>query len=236
MPYCVHCGVELAADEKKCPLCDTVVLDPSLLSGNTAHNKPLYPAIDPPTLPRVSRRSIFSLVAVLIAIPSFVTLICDLSLDGVIAWSAYVIGAAISLLFTVAFTLLARELRPFGTVLASGFVWTGYAFFANFVTDGYWRIPFSLPILIYLTLALALLAFFISRRLLSLAKLLTAILLLCGALCILIEWRIADYFELGLHFTWSYYPAASALLLSLLLLIIDGSEPIKARLRQKFFI
>lgn len=236
MPYCVHCGVELAANEKKCPLCDTVVIDPSLLSGDAIHGKPLYPAIEPPKLPRVTRRSIFSLIAVLIAIPSFVTLICDLSLNGAVTWSAYVLGAAVSLLLTVAFALLSRNLRSYGVVLTSGAVWIGYSFFANYVIDGKWSVPFVLPMLIYLTFALAVLCFFINRRLLSLAKLFTAILLLCGGLCVLIEWRINTHFGFGLRFVWSYYPAGTSLLLSLLLLIIDRSEPIKARLRQKFFI
>lgn len=236
MPYCVHCGVELAADEKKCPLCDTVVIDPTLLKGDVSYDKPLYPAIEPPKLPRISRRSIFSLFAVLILIPSFVSLICDLSLNGTISWSAYVLGAAGALLLTVAFVLLSRNFRSYGAVLASGIVWTGYSFLASYLATGDLALPFSFFILIYATLALALICFLISHRLLSLAKLLATALLLCGGLCVLIEWQINAYFDLGIRFIWSYYPAGTALLLSLLLLIIDRSEPIKARLRQKFFI
>lgn len=236
MPYCVHCGVELAAEEKKCPLCDTVVIDPTLLSGNDTSAKPLYPSIEPPTLPRVSRRSIFSLLAVLILIPSFVTLVCDLSLNGAVTWSAYVLGAAAALLLTIAFALLSRNLRSYGVVLASSAVWTGYAFFADYIVHGKWSVPFVLPMLVYLTLTLALLCFLVNRRLLSLAKLLTAVLLICGGLCVLIEWRINSYFDLGTRFVWSYYPAGTSLLLALLLLIIDRSEALKARLRQKFFI
>ncbi len=29
MSYCVHCGVELAPSEEKCPLCKTPVMDPN---------------------------------------------------------------------------------------------------------------------------------------------------------------------------------------------------------------
>ena len=31
MSYCVHCGVELDEQAKRCPLCGTPVVDPSAL-------------------------------------------------------------------------------------------------------------------------------------------------------------------------------------------------------------
>ena len=31
MSYCVNCGVELQADAEKCPLCNTVVINPNEL-------------------------------------------------------------------------------------------------------------------------------------------------------------------------------------------------------------
>ena len=29
MSYCVNCGVKLAASEEKCPLCNTIVINPN---------------------------------------------------------------------------------------------------------------------------------------------------------------------------------------------------------------
>ena len=38
MSYCVECGVELARDLKKCPLCDTPVLNPRQPAPEAAEN------------------------------------------------------------------------------------------------------------------------------------------------------------------------------------------------------
>ena len=42
MSYCVNCGVKLAKSEKKCPLCNTKVINPNL-SNDTF--EPAYPCI-----------------------------------------------------------------------------------------------------------------------------------------------------------------------------------------------
>ena len=41
MSYCVHCGVELADSEKRCPLCHTRVVDPA--SPDAGQGRPPYP-------------------------------------------------------------------------------------------------------------------------------------------------------------------------------------------------
>ncbi len=237
MSYCVHCGVELVAGEKACPLCGTPVYDPTDSTVKAEKKgKPFYPAVELPGIPKVSRRSILALFAVLLLIPSFVTLVCDFSLTGSVSWSAYVLGASASLLITVFLILCSRRLRSYGVVLISGAIWIIYAFFVRFWSTGHIKRPFSLSILLYLTFAIALLCFLIDRRKTALLKLIAIGILLTGGLCLLIEWQINAYFQLSSRLVWSYYPAGTGLLLSLLLLIIDRSEAMKAKLRKKFFI
>ncbi len=55
MSYCVHCGVELAESEARCPLCNTKVVDPAApQQGNGKTPYPPYEAISPE---RVSKKA-----------------------------------------------------------------------------------------------------------------------------------------------------------------------------------
>ena len=87
MPYCVHCGVELESGTSACPLCETPVVDPAELGFPPP--RPLYPEEKPAGIPKLSRRVILILCALLNLIPAFVTLpfikwyhVCGLAASG----------------------------------------------------------------------------------------------------------------------------------------------------------
>lgn len=237
MSYCVHCGVELEAGTAACPLCQTPVSDPNAPSSPSAP-PPLYPPIEPISIPKVSRRVIFLLCAIFHLIPAFVTLTCDLSLNGEITWSAFVLGAVAALLGGIAILLYADIFRAFGKVLSIGGVWALFTFFVEYWIHGTVRIPFALPLVVYATLMLALLCFcgrypaFTKHPL----RLIALTLLAIGGFCVLIEWCIFIYFGIHSRTVWSAYPAGASLLLAAVLLVIDRSSTLRAKLKKKLFI
>lgn len=236
MPYCVHCGVELESGTPACPLCDTPVIDPA--EKGATPPPPLYPSEKPAGIPKVSRRVIFILCTLLHLIPAFVTLVCDLSLNGSVTWSAYVLGAAAGLLGGIAILLYANALRAFGKVLAIGGIWSVYAFFVEYWIHGKLRTPFALPLILYGTLMLATLCF-VGRMMKKNPRpllLIAIFLLLAGGFCVLIEYQINSTFHITPAAVWSVYPAGTAILLAGILMVIDRSTTLKARLKKKLFI
>ena len=109
MSYCVHCGVELADCESKCPLCGTEVLDPK---APNRKGKPLYPPSPVRTQQQVSRPSLLGLLTLIFLIPVLLCIVCDLSVNRQIEWSGYVIGAFFLLYVAIAAPLL-LSVKPF---------------------------------------------------------------------------------------------------------------------------
>ena len=87
--YCINCGVKLADSEKRCPLCGTVPYHPDIVrqEGEALYPQDRYPAV------HVSKAATLGAVTILMLIPVFVTLICDLSIHARVTWSGYVAGA-----------------------------------------------------------------------------------------------------------------------------------------------
>ncbi len=90
MSYCVHCGVELAPSEEKCPLCKTPVMDP-----NQAWREP-----EERPYPERWRSCRRTSTAVRRATglhvpddPMLAVLISDLAMNLRMTWSMYVLGA-----------------------------------------------------------------------------------------------------------------------------------------------
>ena len=88
--YCVKCGVELADSEKSCPLCQTEVVCPAGVERNNAPSP--YPPYKGRVKEGISRTGLMFVVTFFTLIPIVISLICDLSLNGVMNWSGYVIG------------------------------------------------------------------------------------------------------------------------------------------------
>ncbi len=90
MSYCVHCGVELAPSEKKCPLCMTPVIDPT--AAPAAVEKP-YPDRLETVNAHIDHRYGAELATLFLAIPLAAVLILDLLISRRVTWSGYVLGA-----------------------------------------------------------------------------------------------------------------------------------------------
>lgn len=236
MSYCVRCGVELEAGTPACPLCKTPVIDPTAPPAEPA--RPLYPKIAPEGIPKPSRRVVFILLCIFLAIPAFVTLTCDLSLSGMITWSGFVLAAVAIVLASTALGMFARSMPAYGKWLIVGALWSGYTFFVEYRLHGTWKIPFAFPLVIYATLMIAALCLYgrLTRRRPRPLMLVAHFLLFAGGFCVLIEVWVNLYFSITPRAMWSIYPAGTALLLAAFFTVLHRSSTLKAALRQKLFV
>ena len=84
--YCVKCGVELADSEVKCPLCLTPVYYPEHKRGELT-----FPKFEKQR-EEVTTRGMYFIITILFVIAAAISVICDISLNYEISWSAYVLG------------------------------------------------------------------------------------------------------------------------------------------------
>ncbi|MEG1385319.1 MAG: hypothetical protein RSD08_08485, partial [Oscillospiraceae bacterium] len=76
MSYCVNCGVELAESEKRCPLCNTEVINPSKPEHRVREYP--YPKRVETLSRQIDKRFLVWIAGMIMLIPTIVTLFCDL--------------------------------------------------------------------------------------------------------------------------------------------------------------
>ena len=235
MSYCVRCGVELENGTPACPLCKTPVIDPTAPPAEPG--QPLYPSTAHEGIPKVSRRANMILLSIILVIPTLVTITCDLSITGNLTWSGYVLEAVIALLGSAAIGLFV-PLPAWSKMLMVGAIWSGYTFFVERRLMGAWKLPFSLPIVAYSLLAIAMLCLYgwLTRRNPRPLVLLAHAAVFAGGLCVLIEVWINLYFSITPRALWSIYPAGTTLLIGACLVLLHRSKTLKATLAKKLFV
>ena len=108
MSYCVNCGVELDANAKVCPLCQTPVWHPDTETAV----EPYFPT-QPAQVEPVSKKGMILLLTSMLASAAVCCGLINLLLPFSGPWSLYVIGAAVMLWIWFVFPLILRWLPTF---------------------------------------------------------------------------------------------------------------------------
>lgn len=234
MSYCVNCGVELAPGEKVCPLCKTPVINPN--DKQTAKKDYQYPPETEYFVPYDIRKWVAP-VALLMLIPVFATMLCDVIITGGITWSAYVaISIALIYVFVMA-PLAMKKPNVFVCVAADCAATLLFLFLLEKLTGGQsWFKGFAM----FLTLAgyaiVTVDAFLFTK--LDLTKLLkTATLLFSVGLASVANELLISHYLIGhITFTWSLYALLISIILGAVCIIFDHNRKIKEKLKRKMFI
>ncbi len=229
--YCVKCGVKLGENEKKCPLCGTVVFHPDVKQPK---GEDVYPH---GKLPEINKSLVTAAVlTAMFIIPIVTVLLCDLKVYGKITWSGYVVGALLLTYIIAVFPMWFRSPNPVIFVPCS-FVAAGiYVLHIDLALDGGWFLSFAFPIIgcIGLT-ATAMTALFryIKKG---------GLYILGGAFCFIglcmlpMEFLAKYTFGVSRFIGWSLYPLSSLVLIGAFLIFLAIYAPARKYLERIFFI
>lgn len=230
--YCINCGVELADSEKKCPLCGTHVFHPHLLRPE---GERLYPAnLNPPK--QVQPWGVLTILTAFFLLPMFITLLCDIQLNGAIVWSGYVVGG---LLLGYVLLVLPHWFRKPSPVVfvPCNFLAVGlFLLYINWHTGGNWFLSFAFPVTGFTGLivtAVTTLIRYIHRGRLYIYG---GAALALGAFMPLMELLLNITFHRPVSFIWSLYPLATLTLLGATMLVIAICRPLRESLGKRLFI
>lgn len=233
MSYCVHCGVELAESEKRCPLCNTEVIDPAAISVQEIH----YPYPAEIQYPSVSlRRGASVFISIALAIPLLCCLIADFTTDFRLSWSFITAGGLFLIFFLFLFPNLFRRPKVWLFLLLDiPVVWVFLCVICIILRGDWWLMP-ALP----LTLLTG--AMLIGNYLMCSSKKATF-----GLKCIILQLSVVLFsicvqivIELYLRsvitLSWSIYIAVSGAVLSVVTLVIDRLYHLSEKIRKKIFL
>lgn len=232
MAYCVHCGVKLGDSEQRCPLCNTVVLDPS--QPRDPHAPRAYPVRTPEQELKRSKRFWLHLCALLLLVPAILCLLIDLLPGSGLSWSIYPSGALI-MLFISCLVLIFLPRHKVYTSLGVNFIaLSGYLRMVEQVSQsGNWFFPIVFPSLALATAILAHLVIAYRHQVLNKLTALAASMAWIGVECLAVETLCCLQAGQPLSFQWSVYVAAPCIFLCLALFYINSNRTLREEMRRR---
>ena len=228
MSYCVNCGVELAPDASRCPLCGT----PAWKPDKTA---PRYFPTKPAVVPPASRRAAALLLTAMLASVSLCCGLLNLILATAHPWSLYVAGAAVMLWIWFALPMLARGIPIFFRLTADVAAVGIYVWIISVALHGSrWFRGLVLPMLGWACVVVFLLSFLLRdgrrSRLSSIAMCIGAV----GLLALGVEYCMDRYFLQAWEPSWSLVVAVICIGLIIPLRIVRRVPSLREEARRRF--
>jgi len=201
MSYCVHCGVELDASLKKCPLCSTPVLDPNTI--------PYYEATSPypPSkgqVEQVKRKDVAIVITSLLITTSVTCILLNKLAFPQVNWSLIVVGTCMLTWVFCIPIMIYRKLSPYLSVLFDGAMVAVYLYMISLLTSGNaWYLRLALPVTV-LSTGLILISMRLYRKHdRSIFYCMLYFFADTAVLCTAIELLYRSYKELPLVLSWS---------------------------------
>jgi hypothetical protein len=235
MAYCVHCGVELAPSEPRCPLCGTMVCHPEQ-PWREPEESP-YPRRVEVVRQRYNRMFGARLATAILIIPMAVALLLDLLIGTGLTWSPYVLGAGGWVFAWALLPFYAEWRRPYPHIAVDTIATAAYLMLIALMTGGgnwYWWLALPLTLLSGFATSVAVL---ICRRT-RLAPLdRVAYTVFVVAVSLMGVEALIDRFAFGrAALTWSLYAVASLLALGSAFIIIERDEKLKERIAKRLYL
>lgn len=234
MRYCVNCGVELAKSERICPLCGVEAINPREPFDETAERP--YPRHVERINRFIDRRYISALISILLLIPLFTVLFCNLLADGALTWSLYVAGAELVLFTWFLLPNLQHGICRYGHVLLDGIAVAAMLFLIETMTAQSWFLLLGLPLAALLTVYAGFLTWLTEPRCrLPLLYRISFALVAAGLVTVGVEFFISLFRGAIAIPRWSMYALFPCLVLAAALMLLNRRAALKEEIRKRFF-
>ena len=231
MSYCVHCGVELDEQAKRCPRCGTPVVDPSALEP--MQEAPFF-ASRREEVPPVSKTELALLLTGMLASVTICCSVVNLFVGRTVAWSLYVTGAAAMLWFWCVLPLLARHMPVWVRLTLDVGAIGLYVYLISLALQGSWFMTLALPILILAALLVLVLGLALQGRRRSLLTAASLDILAFGVFMLGVEYFWDRYFRGQWELGWSMVIFLACVALVIPLVIMRLVPSLREEARRRF--
>lgn len=231
MSYCVNCGVKLEASLKKCPLCNTPVMNPSELKESISPSPFSKVAGQPETVLRKDWGLLLTIVLTATAIS------CGLLNAFVFQknlWSLLIIGMCILIWVFALPTVIYMKMVIYAYLVFDGFAVAAYLYMISFVTPGVqWFTLLALPITAIVTFLAVVFAFLFRKISHSFLPTALYIFIEIPVLCIGIELLIHNYHHQSMRLTWSAVVLTACGIICIMLITVLSKKRLRNAVRRR---
>ena len=234
MSYCVECGVQLAQELEKCPLCQTPVINPNAPKQEQA--EPAYPDQIEAAIGQIDRGYARQLSVIIMMVPILIVLLLDI-IDGGSMWSPYVIGALVMLWCFLVVPIVFRLRRPYIYVTLDVLALCGYLALIAWMSGNFsWYSTIALPLLVLMGVTILLVLLIIRR--IEMVKLHRGalLLLLFGAFLVALEVILDRSIWGAVRLSWSVYAATPMMVIALMAYLLEHNKVLKEEIRKRLFL
>ena len=233
MSYCVNCGVELADAAKKCPLCDTPVINPNIFTDNKA--TPPFP--EKIELPKGARSRYGAIIlSFILLLPNIVCVITNLLLTPALLWSVYVVASSAIFWFLFIFPFLMKKKHThliLAVDAAATIIYIFVFYYYNSEKTGWFqRLAVPIVIAVFVTIGI-IFSFFGKKRSIiqSIIAILTAVMAINIFVCLIVNLYVRTVIVTYI----TAILAVSCLILLIFFIVVNKNYRLRAWLSRKFF-
>jgi len=235
MSYCVNCGVKLAASEEKCPLCNTVVINPN--DAGEAKREAVYShRYEDYPKRKINLKYLTQIILAVIAVGVIVQTLCDFLISFNLNWSLYAIGA-FGMLVCFALPILTKLKSPYIATMIDLVSLALYIFMIAWMTDGeLWYFEFFLPLHILTSIYTFCMVIFLRKKRRNYFRAGGISLLFVCFLLILIEFLLDIFIVGNVYLIWSLCCAPLLLAIAILLLVIAANPKLREEMGRRLYM
>lgn len=234
MSYCVNCGVELDSSIKKCPLCQTPVINPNDLEKLKQIQSP-FPE-QKGIVENVNKKDIVIVVSVILACIMVSCSLLNYFVLPVRKWSLLVDGFCGLLWIGIAPPMIVKHPRLRIMALCNGIMAGIYlCLIGMFVDDFDWVIDLGLPIT-GAVIFLSIIFLTIGKHKREFGVLAPLFFMEVGALCIAIELLIDRMMKVELSIGWSAIVLTVCFVVAIGLITTFSRQRIRSAVQRRFHL
>lgn len=232
MSYCVKCGVELSASEKKCPLCFTAVQN---WEDPTVEAQPGYP-LEPDKI-KYNGKNIAVLGMLILLIPAAICLLSNILKSSRIDWSLYVIGAEVCFYIYALLPFIFEKPKALFCISADVAVTCGYLTLIGFlIKNTSWLLPIGIPITTISGILIFTLIKIMNLPHRPVLYKLAGSTLIVGLFVTVLELTIKLFKYEKVIIRWSLYILLLFSIIALILIFIESNHTLKDKITRRLFI
>lgn len=234
MSYCVNCGVELDNHEKRCPLCNTLVINPNTY-GDDQQEKHIQKEYELINHLDIDFKFMAIIISIILLIPISVSMICNMVAVGKLTWSVFVIGATLLAFIVVLMPAFFKKKNIYVMEIVDAFAIALFLMLVNYQSGGAWFYTLALP-LCFLTLIYVMVYTLAIRRKISALMRTSLFILFAGLYSLAVEILINDFNNLPFYLNWSHYVLIPCAVITIVLIFVDSQKKLKEEIKKRMFM